>query len=89
MKLTTTVEFKSDRFVYYKEKNGIKNNTTRIVSQKEDDLLKNKSNHIKYIKIISTFYFFDGLPSSFTRTIKDITRYVKDDIIIYIFTWEV
>ena len=89
MELITTIEFKSNRFVYHKEKNGIKNNTTRIVSQKEDDLLRNKLNDIKYIKIVSTFYFSGGLPSFFTRTIKDITRYVQDDIIIYIFTWEV
>jgi hypothetical protein len=37
MKLITTIEFKSNRFVYHKEKNGIKNNTVRIISEKEDN----------------------------------------------------
>ena len=89
MELITTIEFESDRFVFYKEKNSIKNNTVRIVSQKEDDLIRNKLDTIKYIKIVSTFYFSGGTPSNFTRTLKDITRCVQDNIIIYIFTWEV
>lgn len=88
MKLITTIEFKSNRFVYKKEVSGIKNNTVRIVSQKEDEKIRNKLNEIKYIRIVSTFNFSGSLYQEFTRTIKDITRYTQDNIIIYIFTWE-
>ena len=88
MKLITTIEFKSNRFVFKKEVSGIKNNTVRIVSQKEDEKIRNKLDEIKYIRIVSTFDFSSSLHHEFTRIIKDITRYTHDNAIIYIFTWE-
>jgi hypothetical protein len=89
MKLITIIEFKSNRFVFKKEISGIKNNTVRIISQKEDEKIRNKLNEIKYIRIVSIFDFSGSLHQDFIRPVKDITRYVQKNVIIYIFTWEV
>lgn len=89
MKLITIIEFKSNTAVYCKEKNGIKNNTVRIVSKEEDEILEDILYNIKYIKIVSNVKYSNGFVNSFIRIIKDITRYEQDNIIIYIFTWKV
>lgn len=89
MKLITTIGFKSVSNMFEKEHSGIKNNTVRFVNKDEDKKISSIIDDIKYIRITNTD---DRIcTSSFTRTIKDITRYINpDDLkIIYIFTWEV
>jgi hypothetical protein len=88
MKLTTTIEFKSEPDMFEKESKGIKNNTVRFVNKDEDKKILAVFNNIKYIRIIKANSEYI---TSFIRTITDITRYVnpEDLKIIYIFTWEV
>ena len=84
MKFSTTIVFKSIPEYYKKEISGIKNNTVRFVDTVEDKKILSILNDIKYICIVNTA---DKI-SSFVRTIIDITRYEKNGMIIYIFTWE-
>ena len=86
MKFSTTIVFKSIPEYYRKEILGIKNNTVRFVDIIEDKKLLSILNDIKCIRIVNTD---DSIcTSSFIRTITDITRYEKNGLIIYIFTWE-
>lgn len=89
MKLITTIGFKSVPDMFEKEHSGKKNNTTRFVNKDEDKKILAIIDNIKYICITNTDNRI--CTSSFTRTIKDITRYINpvDLKIIYIFTWEV
>ena len=86
MKLSTTIEFKSDPAFFDKEQSGIKNNTIRIVDINEDSKILSIIDDIKYIRIVNTDNTI--CTSSFVRTITDITRYATDNgVIMYIFTW--
>ena len=88
MKLSTTIEFKSEPEFYTKESSGIKNNTVRIVNGDEDKKILSILDDINYIRIVN---IDDRIcTDSFVRTLTDITRYIcKDNLqIIYIFTWE-
>lgn len=85
MKFSTTIEFKSIPEYYRKEILGIKNNTVRFVDTVEDKKILSIFDDIKFIRIVNTD---DRICiSSFVRTITDITRYEKNGMIIYIFTW--
>ena len=69
---------------YKKEQNGIKPNTVRIISKKEDSLIQ--ASKITAIEIINV-----DTGEKFQRIISDITYFVYYDyheIIIYIFSWQ-
>ena len=86
MKFSATIEFKSIPEYYKKEISGIKNNTIRFVNIVEDKKILLILNDIKCIRIVNTDD--STCISSFVRTITDITRYKKNEMILYIFTWE-
>ena len=86
MKFSTTIVFKSIPEYYKKEISGIKNNTVRFVDTVEDKKILSLLNDIKCIRIVNTDD--STCVSFFVRTITDITRYEKNGMIIYIFTWE-
>ncbi len=82
--MTTTIEFKSYYKFYYKEKNGLKNNTVRISDNslrfKQLDLFESDEYEGEYlIKIIH----HKNPNEYFIRQIKDVSIY-KD---MYIITW--
>ena len=89
MEVITTIEFKSEQKLFAKERRGIKNNTVRFVNKDEDKKILSILDDIKYIRITNVNNAI--CTTSFTRSLKDITRYINpDDLkIIYIFTWEV
>jgi len=87
MKFTTTttaitIEFKSIEPYFRTEASGEKKNFATTVNMAEDDKIKVLITDIKYIRIVCT----DGI-QSFVRKITDITRYVHNSTIIYIFSW--
>ena len=85
MELTTTIEFKSLPEFYEKEADGRKSNTTRFVSEKEDAIIQDRFNDIKYIKIKNTNERY--CKESFVRRLRDISRFKSCGQIIYIFSW--
>ena len=89
MDITATIKFKSVKFIFDKEISGIKNNMVQVVSKEDDEILENCLNYIKYINILCISRIYKDVKVSFTRKIKDITRIEQDNIIFYIFTWEI
>ena len=80
-----TIEFKSLPVHYEKEAGGRKSNTTRIVSEKEDKIITERINEIKYIRIQNTDE--RCCKKSFVRQLSDISRFESNGLIMYIFSW--
>ena len=77
--------FKSTPENYNKELSGVKNNTCRVLSQREIEELYSEQG-LDFIEIVNT-----ETKQSFTRKLRDITKLVStmlpDGYRIYIFTW--
>lgn len=84
MKITNgKVYFKSERAYYRKEKSGRKNNTVRILSEAEYDIV-----HYSVVKCIEISNL-DNL-ESFTREITDISRVgAICGKVVVVFTWKI
>ena len=85
MNITLTIEFKSVPEFYEKEVRGIKPNTVRVVSKKEDKLIADHIANIKYIRIVNTNT--TACKKSFLVELTDITRFESNGLIMYIFSW--
>ena len=82
MKITgNIVTFRSISEYYKKEVDGKKANTIRIISDEEDILIQ--MSELDYIKIINV-----ETNDVFYRRLTDITRFIHNDMIIYIFSWK-
>jgi hypothetical protein len=77
-----TIFFKSLPEYYDKEYSGKKPNTVRIVSEEEDNLIQ--ISEIDFIMIENTV-----TGKEFIRLLIDITRFVYNDFIIYIFSFDI
>ena len=77
-----TIFFYSLPEYYDKEYNGRKSNTVRIVSEEEDALIQ-VSEFLDYIWITNT-----ETTIGFNRRLTDITRFIYNNLIIYIFSWD-
>ena len=82
MKIANSIiYFKSLPEYYDKEYRWIKPNTVRIVLEEEDHLIQ--SSNIVYIQLQNTETGY-----IFSRLLTDITRFIHNDMIIYIFSWK-
>jgi hypothetical protein len=85
MNIETTIEFKSLPVHYVKESGGRKSNTVRVVSKEGDKIITERINEIRYIRIKNTNEVC--YKESFVRELTDITRFIHNDTIMYIFSW--
>lgn len=75
------VHFKVKPMQYINNESGRKKNIIKIVNSIEDKAIIQSV--IKYILIEDSF-----TDRKFIKELTDITRYIYNDIIIYIFSWD-
>lgn len=75
------VHFKVKPMQYINNESGRKKNIIKIVNSIEDKAIIQSV--IKYILIEDAF-----TDRKFIKELTDITRYIHNDIIIYIFSWD-
>jgi len=82
MKFDLVIVFKSTKDNYKKESSYAKRNTVRIVDESEDIDINACKNELKYIEIVNT-----KTGDTILRKLTDITRFVNEGTVIYIFSW--